>query len=500
MATTLLHIALCSCLVILLGLVLRYKIQNVQLLKSNNELEKLLSLETTVKSLLEVIRHNVSIYTSADIISTTLANLLNAEGMCVYLVADNSKNQLLGEFFQDGVNKQKLKNALNNNLIAEVLKNDDQYLKREIEIDNKHYLAILLPITTDNIVHAIAVLYIENTLQEIDDFTQQVLFYAGQMVALAFDMENKLKVEKLLERQAQYEKMTQDLTKKLEQEVKNNELQNDFISVISHEFRTPLAVIGSATRLVKFNAEQIHKHLESVVQEVSDALHERSTERATEVVEMEKRALAEQSFPTKIAQQLKNINTYITRLSQLIEGTLQLNAIDSNKNTNFLPTKIELLPVVSEIVVNLEPLREDVKINFTHHGNEHFNTFFDSRHLYLIISNIISNAIKYSKGDSEIFVNLHLSENNAILEVEDQGIGIPAENIERLFQKYFRAENAKAIPGTGIGLHVSKRLLDLNRGLIEVQSEVNKGTIFKLTFPKFTAHNINHQPQEVING
>lgn len=500
MAITLMQGAMCCCLVILLGLLLRYKMHNRQLRENNAQLERLLSLETTVKSLLEVIRQDVSIYTSSDIISATLANLVNAAGMCVYLISDNSKNQLLGEFFHDSANKQKFKNLLTNELITDVLNNQNQYTKRELEVLHQSYLAILLPVKTDEQVHAIAVLYLENKQKELDDFTQQVLFYAGQMVALAFDMENKLKVEKLLERQAQYEKMTQELTKKLEQEVKNSELQNDFISVISHEFRTPLAVIGSATRLVKFNAEQINQHLESLVESVGQALEQKKTEQASEVLKAEKQVLKESSFATKIAHQLKNINTYIVRLSQLIEGTLQLNAIDSSKNTNFIPVKLNLKDALTEIISNLEPLRDDVKIIFNIKGDQEFATFFDSRHLYLILSNVISNAIKYSKADSEITVNLNLGDLNGILEVEDRGIGIPAENMERLFQKYFRAENAKTIPGTGIGLYVTKKLLDLNRGTIEVQSELNKGTRFKVIFPKFKEEGVSANPQEVVNG
>ncbi|MCB0664099.1 MAG: ATP-binding protein, partial [Saprospiraceae bacterium] len=107
----------------------------------------------------------------------------------------------------------------------------------------------------------------------------------------------------------------------------------------------------------------------------------------------------------------------------------------------------------------------------------------DKRHLKNILLNLASNAIKYSKEGKNIFIRTWEKANMITFEVEDQGIGIPEEDQEHLFTRFFRAHNAINIQGTGLGLNIVKRYAEMLSGQLEFESEVGKGSIFRVTVP-----------------
>ncbi|HAJ64701.1 MAG TPA: hypothetical protein DCP31_40255 [Cyanobacteria bacterium UBA8543] len=107
----------------------------------------------------------------------------------------------------------------------------------------------------------------------------------------------------------------------------------------------------------------------------------------------------------------------------------------------------------------------------------------DEKLLRQILTNLISNAVKYSPSDSTIKFNLTCLNDKAIFKIQDQGIGIPLEDQTRLFESFHRARNVGTIEGTGLGLAIVKQCVDLHTGEITVESEVGKGTTFTVILP-----------------
>jgi signal transduction histidine kinase len=108
---------------------------------------------------------------------------------------------------------------------------------------------------------------------------------------------------------------------------------------------------------------------------------------------------------------------------------------------------------------------------------------FDRKLLRRTIVNLLGNAIKYSPEGGDVHLSLAVNEMSAIVKIADSGIGIPAQDLPRLFETFHRAENVGKLPGTGLGLAIAKQALDLHRGTMTVESEVGVGTTFTLTLP-----------------
>ena len=120
-------------------------------------------------------------------------------------------------------------------------------------------------------------------------------------------------------------------------------------------------------------------------------------------------------------------------------------------------------------------------IEYTHTGKE--EVCLDAGFINHILNNLLSNAVKYSQEDTEIIFETCVKETTTILKVKDHGIGILSEDQKHLFERFFRASNTGNIKGTGLGLHIVKRYIDLMQGTIVLESEVSKGTQFTVTIP-----------------
>jgi signal transduction histidine kinase len=108
---------------------------------------------------------------------------------------------------------------------------------------------------------------------------------------------------------------------------------------------------------------------------------------------------------------------------------------------------------------------------------------FDRNIIHHVLSNLFSNAIKYSLTIKTIDINIELNDTHVRIEVKDYGIGIPDEDLEKLFTSFFRASNIRNLPGTGLGLVVVKYFLDLHKGYIDVASKLNEGSSFIISIP-----------------
>ncbi len=229
---------------------------------------------------------------------------------------------------------------------------------------------------------------------------------------------------------------TKELSDALENEKQISEMKSSFVSIASHELRTPITIVLSSIILIeKYGAlgqfEKQKKHF-------------------------------------------NRIKSSITHFISILDDFLSLDKLEKgivrvNKETFDLPDFINFTIGEMEVM-----LKEDQKISYTHSGQR--NTTQDKKIFRNILLNLLSNAIKYSEKDIE----LTTVENNGslTLKIKDQGIGIPEEDSQFLFKRFFRAKNAEDIPGTGLGLSIVERYLDLLKGSIEFTSQENKGSTF----------------------
>lgn len=256
--------------------------------------------------------------------------------------------------------------------------------------------------------------------------------------------ERKLAEAALKESLEEIKKAEKEILHALNKEKELNEMKSRFISMASHEFRTPLTTINSSAGLVaKYTTSE------------------------------------QQPMREKHVQRIK---TSVQNLTNILNDFLSLEKLDSGSVT-FKPEVFEVKTVLREVLdlfeLNLKP-GQNLVINL---DNELPQVYSDPHILKNILINLISNAIKYSAEGKTITLSGSKIPEGISISIEDQGIGIPANEQKNLFGRFFRAENASNIQGTGLGLNIVKRYLDLIDGSITFTSEENKGSIFTITFP-----------------
>lgn len=220
------------------------------------------------------------------------------------------------------------------------------------------------------------------------------------------------------------------------------ELKSRFITMASHEFRTPLStVLTSAALLKKYagtgNTENIEKHINRIV----SSAH---------------------------------------LLNELLNDFLTVEEIETGKvvaNRDKFSIRDHVLTCIEQLDENQKKLH---KIIYEHKGPEQVN--LDPVLLQHIIVNLLSNAIKFSPENSPIEIKTGWEDNKLVLSITDHGVGIPVEYREHLFEKFYRASNALNIQGTGLGLHIVSKYVQLMDGYIKYESELQKGTTFVVSF------------------
>lgn len=264
-----------------------------------------------------------------------------------------------------------------------------------------------------------------------------------------FDKSGQLyRVAGIAEDITQYKQAEAETRKALEKEKELNEMKSRFISMTSHEFRTPLTTILSATNLVQHYG---HKLPESEKQEL-----------------------------------FGQIETGIKRLTLLLDNLLFLTKAEADK-VQFKPVPLELEKFCGALVKEMQLIDGGKHtINFVSNG-DCTGAVMDENLLRHVLSNLLSNAIKYTPPGGDIQFKLDREDKEVIFQIKDSGIGIPPEDLQRLFESFHRASNVGNIPGTGLGLAIVQRMVNLHRGSIGVDSEVGFGTTFTVTIPFNTA-------------
>ena len=239
------------------------------------------------------------------------------------------------------------------------------------------------------------------------------------------------------------EESQQELNEALDKERELNEIKSRFVSMASHEFRTPLStVLSSASLLSKYTGAD----------------------------DQEKR--------NKHIQRIKNS---VNHLNDILEDFLSLGKLNEGKvyqKSDETDLKELLMDTVDEMKAILKKGQ-----HFKTECEGDWKAYTDKKLLRNILINLISNAIKFSEEGKLITIRLGNIDNKIAISVIDQGIGISKEDQDHLFSSFFRGSNAINIHGTGLGLHIVKRYVDLLGGEIQIQSELNKGTTVTFALP-----------------
>lgn len=238
------------------------------------------------------------------------------------------------------------------------------------------------------------------------------------------------------------EQSKEELAKSLNKEKELNELKSRFVSLASHEFRTPLSTILSSTILLQ---------------------------KYTTTEEQSKRQ-----------KHTERIVASVNGLTEILNDFLSVGKIEEGKIL-LKPARFTLPLLITGITEELKTIQKPgQQVQYTHNGPD--SIVLDASLLKHIVVNLLSNAIKFSPEQATITITSTVTDNQMVLSVKDQGIGISQEDQAHLFERFFRASNASNIEGTGLGLHIVSKYAELMNGKISCHSVMDEGTVMTLVF------------------
>lgn len=285
----------------------------------------------------------------------------------------------------------------------------------------------------------------KETEQNVLAQQKQLEKMASDMRMLNAELENKVEERTMILKEAlqELEKSQNSLSEALSKEKELNEIKSRFVSMASHEFRTPLSTVLSSAALAS---------------------------KYTQPEDQEKRD-----------RHLKRIKDSVKHLNDLLEDFLSLGKLEEGK----VQAHIELFDVkefLEEVTEEMKTItKEKQQINIDYNGDGPFTS--DRKLLKNILINLLSNAIKFSPEQATVFVKANIIDKNLHLSVKDEGIGISKEDQQHMFTSFFRGKNAINIQGTGLGLHIVKRYIDLIHGDIQLESQLHEGTTVTIELP-----------------
>lgn len=256
------------------------------------------------------------------------------------------------------------------------------------------------------------------------------------------EMEVEARTAKLRETMTKLEKSKDKLAVALNKEKDLSNMKSSFVSLASHEFRTPLStILSSATLLLKYTKTEEQANRDKHVHRIQSA---------------------------------------VTNLNNILNEFLSLRRIENGGiETYFENINIpELIDMQVQEMSSI--LKTGQKVQIKHTGENCFRT--DKAIFKNIVINLLSNAIKFSEKKGIIYINTSIQDNILIFNIKDHGIGIPEKDLKYIGQLFFRAGNATNINGTGLGLNIVLKYAELLHGKVEIKSEPGKGTEFIITF------------------
>ena len=271
---------------------------------------------------------------------------------------------------------------------------------------------------------------------------------AGAMRKLNAQLEAKVEERTLILKEAlkKLEESQEELSEALSKEKQLNEIKSRFVSMASHEFRTPLSTILSSATLV--------------------SKYQRTDE------------------GDKRERHLKKIKDSVSHLNNLLEDFLSLGKLEEGK-VSISISSFAVREFIDEVIEEMKVIqKKGQQIICRYEGVDEFIT--DKRLLKNILINLFSNALKFSDEDRSVWIDIENTNDQLHVVIRDEGIGIPEEDQHHLFTTFFRGKNAINIEGTGLGLRIVSRYIDLLNGTVSLKSKLEEGTIVVLVLPKLS--------------
>lgn len=256
-----------------------------------------------------------------------------------------------------------------------------------------------------------------------------------------------------------YKKSARTLQSALDREREMTSAYRSFVSMVSHQFRTPLAILdSSAQRILRRGPNLTHEELTTRVQRIRNA-----TNRLTRLVES------------------------VLNAARLDAGRIELN-----------PTSCDLAGLVLDICERQREISRYADIRFAA-PDEPIQVYCDTILIEQVVINLLSNAVKYSGETPVVEVKLWIEGSRAFCSVRDWGIGIPADELPKIFERFYRARTASGIAGTGIGLNFAQKIMHLHGGEIQVESYEAAGSLFTFDLPVSNADEAQQAAQLVLS-
>jgi len=302
------------------------------------------------------------------------------------------------------------------------------------KIDEETYtIAFILDITQR--------IEIESTLRKQADEMESA---KKEIEKLNQDLETKVdqRTSELMETMIALEKSKDELTLSLSKERELSDLKSRFVSMASHEFRTPLSTIQSSVSLIG---------------------------KYTERQDQEKRI-----------KHIQRVHSAVSNLTDILNDFLSIGKIEEGK-ISIHRTVFDLSEQISRIVNEIIPiLKKGQKIQYDHQGPTEVE--LDNTLISNIMINMLSNASKFSFENSVINIKTEINNEYILISIQDNGLGIADDDKKHLFERFFRGKNVVNIQGTGLGLHIVSKYIEIMNGTIEVESELETGTTFIIKF------------------
>lgn len=267
-----------------------------------------------------------------------------------------------------------------------------------------------------------------------------------EIIALNSELEKRVEDRTLMLREAilEVEKKKEEISIALIKEKELNDLKSRFVSMVSHEFRTPLSTILSSVALIsKYNTSETQD---------------------------------------KRQKHIARVKTSVTHLTEILNDLLSLSKLEEGMLIS-KPVVFDIVDLSKEIVQDMQVLSKEGQTIVYEHTGDVTRVNLDVKFLKNTFINLLSNAIKFSPEGKQILLTSKTNNSEVVITIKDSGIGIEKEDQKRLFERFFRGQNVTNIQGTGLGLHLVTKYIELMKGTIEFESEPGKGTLFTVKIP-----------------
>jgi PAS domain S-box-containing protein len=273
---------------------------------------------------------------------------------------------------------------------------------------------------------------------QLGDYTHWVSIQRDVTSRRQHEEINRKRLEKLIDQR------TRELHEALAKEKELVEMKSRFVAIASHEFRTPLSTINFATNFLHDN----HKQLP----------------------------------PEEIESKLKKIEKQVSHMTSLLEDVILVGRTDVSK-IQVIKSEVPIRGFIDKIMEEVMQTTKNTHRIDLEYNVDTVHMHADEKLLRNIFINLLTNAIKFSPGKEAIRMSLNERDDQLLLEVADNGIGISPADQEHLYDAFYRGSNASSIAGSGLGLSIVKKAVELLQGTLDMESEVNKGTKVRVKLP-----------------